>query len=488
MAGRKEKPVLIACQATSGRITRSKAAAANCTRSGAAPSLPLHLKNEQKHAATGKMKRKASDENSSTVAGASAPQPKRRTVLKNVTNNSCAKLASKKCIVVTKLQSGPSQKDGPSINKQCAKIPKLPPLDVGGSSFVNDSNSAEETRKVDLLAQKKKHNVLVENKGALSLQNTERNRDHACHEAFFEERNARNKLETAALKAGGSDGFNIVDIDKNNGDPQMCVTYVAEIYRNLMASELIRRPRPNYMETLQQDITKSMRGLLIDWLVEVSEEYKLVADTLYLTVYLIDQYLSQKCIQKQELQLLGITSMLIASKYEEFCAPSVEEFCIITDSTYQKAEVLDMERKVLNDLGFYLSVPTTNTFLRRFLRAAQPSCTAPLSTLCYLAKYLAELTLIDYGFLKFLPSVVAASSVFLAKWTLNQSDHPWNPTLEYYTSYKSSNIRTCVCALQELQHNTRDCPLNSIREKYGQQKFECVSNLRSPELLQSLFT
>ncbi|KAK8458405.1 hypothetical protein SEVIR_3G373900v4 [Setaria viridis] len=476
MAGRKEKPVLIACQATSGRITRSKAAAANCTRSGAAPSLPLHLKNEQKHAATGKMKRKASDENSSTVAGASAPQPKRRTVLKNVTNNSCAKLASKKCIVVTKLQSGPSQKDGPSINKQCAKIPKLPPLDVGGSSFVNDSNSAEETRKVDLLAQKKKHNVLVENKGALSLQNTERNRDHACHEAFFEERNARNKLETAALKAGGSDGFNIVDIDKNNGDPQMCVTYVAEIYRNLMASELIRRPRPNYMETLQQDITKSMRGLLIDWLVEVSEEYKLVADTLYLTVYLIDQYLSQKCIQKQELQLLGITSMLIASKYEEFCAPSVEEFCIITDSTYQKAEVLDMERKVLNDLGFYLSVPTTNTFLRlllvtthiltylfptkvvssltyffllsltlirRFLRAAQPSCTAPLSTLCYLAKYLAELTLIDYGFLKFLPSVVAASSVFLAKWTLNQSDHPWVCTKS--TAYVSlHHLKTCL--------------------------------------------
>jgi cyclin A len=105
MAGRKEKPILTACQATSARITRSRAAAAaNRTRSGMAPSLPLHLKNEQKHAATGKMKRKASDENSSAVAGTSAPQPKKRTVFKNVTNNSCAKLASKKCTVVTKLQ------------------------------------------------------------------------------------------------------------------------------------------------------------------------------------------------------------------------------------------------------------------------------------------------------------------------------------------------------------------------------------------------
>ncbi|CAL4892096.1 unnamed protein product [Urochloa decumbens] len=487
MAGTKEKPVLIAREATSGRITRSKAAA-NRTRSGVAP-LPLPLKTEQKPAANGKRKRKASDENSSADAGAPAPQPKKRTVLKNVTNISCAN-ASKKCNAVTKLQSRPSQKVGQSINKQCAKkIPKLLPVEVGGSSFVNDSNIAEETQEVDLLAQKKKkHVVLVENKGALSLQNTERNRDCAFHEAFFEERNARNKLETAALNAGGSYGFNIIDIDKNNGDPRMCVAYVAEIYRNLMASEIIRRPKPDYMETLQQDITKSMRDLLIDWLVEVSEEYKLVADTLYLTVYLIDQFLSQNCIQTQKLQLLGITSMLIASKYEEFCAPSVEEFCIITDSTYQKSEVLEMERKVLNDLGFHLSVPTTKTFLRRFLRAAQASCIGPLSTLGYLANYLAELTLIDYGFLKFLPSEVAASSVFLARWTLNQSDHPWNPTLEYYTSYKSSNIRMCVCALQELQHNTSDCPLKSIREKYGQQKFECVANLRSPELLQSLFT
>ncbi|OEL14242.1 Cyclin-A2-1 [Dichanthelium oligosanthes] len=469
MAGRKEKPVLIACQATSGRITRSQAAA-NRTRSVSAPSVPLPLKTKQKHAAKGNMKRKASDENASVDAGASAPQPKRRTVLKNVTNISCAN-ASKKCTAVTKLKSGPSQKVGQSINKQCAnKIPKLLPLAVGGSSFVNDSNSAEETQKVDLLAQKKKHIVLLENKGALSLQNIEQNRDNACHEVFFEERNARNKLETAALKAGHSDGLNIIDIDKNNGDPQMCVTYVAEIYRNLMASELIRRPRPNYMETLQQDITKSMRGLLIDWLVEVTEEYKLVADTLYLTVYLIDQFLSHNCIQMQKLQLLGITSMLIASKYEEFCAPSIEEFCIITDNTYQKDEVLEMERTVLNGLGFYLSVPTTNTFLRRFLRAAQASYIAPLTTLCYLANYLAELTLIDYDFLKFLPSVVAASSVFLARWTLNQSDHPWSPTLEHYTSYKSSNIQMCVCALQELQRNTSNCPLKSIREKYGQQK------------------
>jgi len=102
MAARKERPLLIAGQATSARITRSQAAA-NRTRSGLAPYVSLPLKTEHKHAAKGKMKREASDENAAADAGASAPQPKRRTVLKNVTNISCAK-TSKRCNTVTGLK------------------------------------------------------------------------------------------------------------------------------------------------------------------------------------------------------------------------------------------------------------------------------------------------------------------------------------------------------------------------------------------------
>ncbi|XP_015698518.1 cyclin-A2-1 isoform X2 [Oryza brachyantha] len=464
MAARKENPVLTACQAPSGRITRAQAAA-NRGRFGLVPSVPLPARTQRKQTAKGKTKRGALDENTAAGTAASAPQPKRRTVLKDVTNIGCAN-SSKNCTTGTKLQpkSKPTQRVKQALSKkQCSKkVPKLPLPAAGGNSVVNDSRNSEETQKVDLLAQLDEHTDLLGNEGALSLQNIERNRDSACHEAFFEARNGTDKPEFADSKA--------------------------EIYTNMMASELIRRPRSNYMEALQRDITKGMRGILIDWLVEVSEEYKLVPDTLYLTINLIDRFLSQHYIERQKLQLLGITSMLIASKYEEICAPRVEEFCFITDNTYTKAEVLKMECLVLNDLGFHLSVPTTKTFLRRFLRAAQASRKVPSITLGCLANYLAELTLIDYSFLKFLPSVVAASAVFLAKWTLDQSDLPWNRTLEHYTSYKSSDIQICVCALRELQHNTSNCPLNAIRDKYRQQKFECVANLTSPELTQSLFS
>uniref|UniRef100_A0ACD5YLC9 Uncharacterized protein n=1 Tax=Avena sativa TaxID=4498 RepID=A0ACD5YLC9_AVESA len=482
MAARKDNPVLIACQAPSGRITRAQAAN-NRGRFGVAHPAPVPVR---KPPAKATAKRGALDENACASAVTSAPQHKRRAVLRDVTNISCAN-SYKNCTAVTKLQSKPTQKVAriPSKNKQCAKrVPKPPLPAVSEASFVNGS---EEAQKAELFAPKEEPTALLENRRSLSLQNIEQNRLSGFHEVFFQGRNTRDKSETADSQNGDNAGLNIIDIDKDNGNPQMCASYAAEIYTNLMASELIRRPRSNYMETLQKDITKGMRGILIDWLVEVSEEYKLVPDTLYLTVYLIDQFLSRKYIERQKLQLLGITSMLIASKYEEICAPRVEEFCFITDNTYKKAEVLKMECQVLNDLGFHLSVPTTKTFLRRFLRAAHACHKAPSVTLGYLANYLAELTLTDYNFLRFLPSVVAASAVFLARWTLDQSDLPWNHTLEHYTSYKSSDIQMCVCALRELQGNISGCPLNAIREKYRHEKFDCVANMLSPELSQSLF-
>ena len=74
-----------------------------------------------------------------------------------------------------------------------------------------------------------------------------------------------------------------------------------------------RRPLPDYIEKVQKDVSRNMRGILVDWLVEVAEEYKLVTDTLYMTVSYIDRFLSLNALNRQKLQLLGVSSMLIAS-------------------------------------------------------------------------------------------------------------------------------------------------------------------------------
>ncbi|KAK6139004.1 hypothetical protein DH2020_027250 [Rehmannia glutinosa] len=159
-------------------------------------------------------------------------------------------------------------------------------------------------------------------------------------------------------------GINL-DVKKCN-DPQMCEAYVSDIYEYLhnMEMEAKRRPLPNYLEKIQKDVTANMRGILIDWLVEVAEEYNLLSDTLYLTVSYVDRFLSTNAVNRQRLQLLGVSSMLIASKYEEISPPHVEDFCYITDNTYTKEDVVKMEADVLKSLKFEMGNPTVKTFLR----------------------------------------------------------------------------------------------------------------------------
>jgi cyclin-A len=74
-----------------------------------------------------------------------------------------------------------------------------------------------------------------------------------------------------------------------------------------------KRPRADYIEAVQKDISANMRAILVDWLVEVAEEYKLVADTLYLAIYYIDRFLSVNAVARDKLQLLGVAAMLVAA-------------------------------------------------------------------------------------------------------------------------------------------------------------------------------
>ncbi|XP_010532201.1 PREDICTED: cyclin-A1-1-like isoform X2 [Tarenaya hassleriana] len=275
----------------------------------------------------------------------------------------------------------------------------------------------------------------------------------------------------------------VLNIDSDYDDPQLCATFACDIYKHLRASEAKKRPAADFLERVQKDINASMRSILIDWLVEVAEEYRLVPDTLYLTVNYIDRYLSGNVISRQRLQLLGVTCMMIAAKYEEICAPQVEEFCYITDNTYFKEEVLEMESSVLNYLKFEMTAPTIKCFLRRFVRAAQGITEAPSMQLECLANYIAELSLLEYSMLPHPMSLVAASAIFLAKYILDPTRSPWNSTLKHYTLYEASDLRKCVKDLHRLCCGACTSTLPAVREKYSQHKYKFVARKFCPPII-----
>lgn len=85
------------------------------------------------------------------------------------------------------------------------------------------------------------------------------------------------------------------------------------IWKSVTQVDPSKRPLPDYVQKVQRDINATMRGVLVDWLVEVSEEYKLVSDTLYFCIAYVDRYLSLNVLSRQRLQLLGVAAMLVAA-------------------------------------------------------------------------------------------------------------------------------------------------------------------------------
>lgn len=104
--------------------------------------------------------------------------------------------------------------------------------------------------------------------------------------------------------------------------------------------QLKYRPDKDYMLTKQDDITEKMRAILIDWLIDVHTKFKLEANTLYMTINIIDRFLSQEKIARKHLQLTGVAAMLIACKFEEIYAPEVRDFVYISDEVKLSSAIL----------------------------------------------------------------------------------------------------------------------------------------------------
>ena len=201
-------------------------------------------------------------------------------------------------------------------------------------------------------------------------------------------------------------------------------------------TELEYVAQPGYMKN-QPDINEKMRAILIDWLVEVHLKFKLYPETLYLTINLIDRYLEKEQVLRQHLQLVGVTSMLIASKYEEIYAPEVRDFVYITYKAYTKEEILAMEYKMLTKMEFNITTPSSYRFLERIFKL----CPEADDKIFNLSRYLIELSLVEYRMLKHPPSMLASAALFLSMKILKKEHAKWTETLQEVTKYEEHQIR-----------------------------------------------
>ena len=246
--------------------------------------------------------------------------------------------------------------------------------------------------------------------------------------------------------------------------------YSEDIYNGLRAKENNQTTKPTYMPD-QPTVNQQMRSILIDWLIDVHNQFCRIPETLYLTVNIIDRFLSRNIISKPRLQLAGISSFLIATKFIEVWQPKIHHLVYICDDTYSKLEVMDMENAILNRLDWKIPCcPNAFTFARIYFEIGRASKEARR-----VAHYVLDVTLTSYNLLTYLPSELAAASLMIAfRNTGKESD--WNETLTDYTRYERTELLPVACAIVDHILGTKN-ELKAATTKHGYKRYGRVSRI-----------
>ncbi|PWA61936.1 Cyclin A/B/D/E [Artemisia annua] len=251
------------------------------------------------------------------------------------------------------------------------------------------------------------------------------------------------------------------------------VEYVEEIYSFYKLSETERCLR-NYMD-FQPDINARMRTTLLDWLIQAHNKYKLMPETLYLTINIVDRYLSITTVARTELRLVGISALLISSKYEDIRPPPVNDMITISDSAYSREQILAMEKAILSRLGWRLTLKIPYVFAVWYTKASLPSD----NEMENMVFFFTELGLMDYSVtIRNNPSKLAASAVYAARCTLNKTP-AWTETLKHYTGCGEDQLRDCAKSLVSFHARASENKFNAVYKKYVNPDLSAVS-LRPP--------
>nr|XP_043629142.1 G2/mitotic-specific cyclin S13-7-like isoform X2 [Erigeron canadensis] len=269
---------------------------------------------------------------------------------------------------------------------------------------------------------------------------------------------ARSKLACGITTKPKDPLVNIDEADANNELAE--VEYVEDIYRFYKLSETEGGLR-DYMSS-QPNLNAKMRAILIDWIVEVHGKFELMPESLYLTINIVDRYLSVRTVPRVEFQLVGISALLMACKYEEIWPPQVDDLIAISDNAYCREQILAMEKAILGHLGWFLTVPTPYVFLVRYTKASLPTD----SKMENMVLFLAELGLMHYSIIVTnSPSKLAASAVYAARCTLNKTP-AWTETLKHHTGYYEDEVKDCAKSLVSFHACASENQLNSVYTKF----------------------
>ncbi|KAL3234334.1 G2/mitotic-specific cyclin-2 [Nakaseomyces bracarensis] len=192
-------------------------------------------------------------------------------------------------------------------------------------------------------------------------------------------------------------------------------TTSSNVYNYILGSDLSEVPSDLNIKSYSS--LRQSRDLLLNWLVKVHQNMRLESETLYIAIRIIDKYLMAKEVQLEHLQLIGVTSLYIAAKYEEVLPPTIFQFSFETDGIFTNEDIKIAEVDILEVLEFNLNYPSPLLFLEKQM----PTDLYNLREVKIMAIFLLEVMLIDFRFLGYTVSNRATASVLVASRMYNQT-------------------------------------------------------------------
>ena len=290
----------------------------------------------------------------------------------------------------------------------------------------------------------------------------------------------KNEIETTHKEIKQEKEYNYFDNRKT--DVQIPSEYINAIYHNLLLEEKKGLEIPvdcNYMKR-QKEVNEQMRSILIDWLIDVHLKFSFTDETIYMTVLIIDRYLSLVEISRSKLQLLGITALMIACKHEEIDLPKVDDFIYITDNAYTRNEVFKMENDVLNKLKFSLLFPSPIKFFELLANGFDFN-----NKQLMMGKYLMETFLIDIKSIKYRSSIISCACAYIVMKFFKMNNYQESYNKKFYILEKDMNnsqlnefsVKECakeICLYVDNIHKTN---FLSTQKKFSKTKYEKVALL-----------
>ena len=331
------------------------------------------------------------------------------------------------------------------------------------SSMENkDNNESKDIKEIPKELSSNKNNITKYNKD--NNTNSEENKP-------IKNVSIKNKIDTDEEKVKYFDTSKITNV-------QIPKDYLNIIYYNLLIEEkkgISPMPDHTYMGR-QSEINEKMRSILVDWLIDVHFKFGFTDETLFMTVSIIDRYLSVEQITRTNFQLLGITALMIACKHEEIDLPKIDDFIYITDNAYKKNEVIKMEFDVLSKLNFAFLYPSPIKFFEYLSFNFNFEKKQHM-----MGKYLMESFLLDVKNTKYKPSIISCACAYIVMKFFKMKNYQETYNKKFFVldetkeKFSEHNIKECAKDICLLVDNINKTNYQACVKKYSKPEQENVA-------------